>query len=243
MGKWRGLLFCARLALIRALPLLLAGVASLALLALFAELQDADASIIRLPVQWLWVSVLPLLLVLALGGYIKKFKGAGVEFEPGMGDLPYAQPGKSDSLSTSAPVAAATPQSIAPTRSPSAAPWQEKHDAEYARTQGLFVVHVYKSSIRPSELYDITVFLMRHVKGSAPNQVTGFTEIDRAEFYFGPSWHDEVFVAHNVGGYIGVRTSAWGTFLASCRVTFKDPSTAPLVLHRYVDFEMRPREA
>lgn len=43
----------------------------------------------------------------------------------------------------------------------------------------------------------------------------------------------------NNGGLIGVSTSDWGMFLATCRVTFKqgrEPVEKQPVLHIYVDF-------
>ncbi len=78
---------------------------------------------------------------------------------------------------------------------------------------------------------------MRHHSGHGENQTVGFTEIERAEFFFGPSWGNRIFTSDNDGGVIGVNTSAWGTFLATCRVIFNDGSV-PVVLHRYIDFEM-----
>lgn len=67
-------------------------VVSIVLLLVFCILQAIQSSVINLPAQWLWISVLPILLALVVGGYIGKFKGAGFEFEPGMRLLPYAQP-------------------------------------------------------------------------------------------------------------------------------------------------------
>jgi hypothetical protein len=92
-------------------------------------------------------------------------------------------------------------------------------------------------------LYDVTVFLMRHVRGAQPNQTERFEDVEKAEFFFGESWGNQVFTARNEGSFVGVSTSAWGTFLATCRVTFRDAKNAPVILHRYVDFEMAPRRA
>jgi len=83
---------------------------------------------------------------------------------------------------------------------------------------------------------------MRHVPGEAPNPTEGFEDIEQAEFYFGRSWGDQIFTVRNNGGLIGVSTSAWGMFLATCRITFKpgkepSPERQP-VLERYIDFEM-----
>ena len=125
---------------------------------------------------------------------------------------------------------------------PSDSRWQDDLATEYLRTDNLFLAHVYERSTRP-DIYDVTIFLMRHGQGPAPAQKEGFTDVEKVEFYFGEAWQHQVFVAHNDGGFIGIRTSAWGTFLAICRVTFKDKHRPPVILHRDVDFEMAPKAA
>jgi hypothetical protein len=99
----------------------------------------------------------------------------------------------------------------------------------------VFLVHVCETSAETSQKYDVTIFLMRHV-WRGENQKRDFLDIERAYFYFGPSWRDEVFEVDNHGDYIGVRISAWGMFLATCLVIFK--SKRPLILERYIDFAM-----
>ena len=101
----------------------------------------------------------------------------------------------------------------------------------------LFLVHVYEPS---NELqgYDVTIYLMRHV-WRADNQTQGFKDVEKAYFYFGPSWRNKVFEVVNLGEHIGVRVSAWGRFLATCLVTYK--SGKSLTLCRYIDFEMASR--
>lgn len=113
---------------------------------------------------------------------------------------------------------------------PTASP-REIYGAEYSRTSRLFLVHILERStknLRPDRpTYDVTIFVMRHVWGPSQNQTIGFDEIEQAEFYLGPSWGDEPFpVLPNKHGSIALRTSAWGRFLAMCRVTFKDKDRA-----------------
>ena len=246
MGRASEFLRRAKSVFMKNTPLSWACVVSTGLLLLLSALQIARSPIIQLPVQWLWISVIPILLTLLVGGYICKFKGAGFEFEPGMRLLPYAQPGPIVSPAPRGDLNVSLREEVRVSdlvEAQTDVPWQDQREAEYARTGELFIVHVYRRSTQPNQLYDITLFLIRHVHGTAPNQKTGFADVEKAEFYFGPSWHGEVFVAHNDGGYIGVRTSAWGTFLATCRVTFRDSAKAPLILQRYVDFEMAPEKA
>jgi hypothetical protein len=63
-------------------PLLSVGVvSSLIILVAFLLLQHNEAKVLGLDSRWLFVSFLPLLVALLVGGYIKSFKGFGVELE------------------------------------------------------------------------------------------------------------------------------------------------------------------
>lgn len=113
--------------------------------------------------------------------------------------------------------------------------WTTEREKKYSSTHRLFLVHVYEPSASAGQKYDITIFLLR--SRSPVNQRDGFSEVEKLELYFGPYWNDAIFTAANNGELIGVRTSSWASFLATGRVTFNDGSD-PLILHRYVDFEM-----
>lgn len=54
---------------------------SLVLLFIFGWLQSTDSKILTLPSQWIAIAVLPLLIALFIGGFIKSFKGFGIELE------------------------------------------------------------------------------------------------------------------------------------------------------------------
>jgi len=236
---------------------------SIASLASFLELQNNDSRLIALPVQWIWLSLLPIFLALVAGGYIKKLKAPGFEFEPGLQNLPYYPPTPASQSGPSSSgvvpydllteLDAGTVEKVfgkASTFEPEKAVfftegqpranWTQKRSEEYLQTHGLFLVHVCKPSTIQGQRYDVRIFIIRHIPGSQPNQKEGFQDIDTADFYFGRSWGDRVFTAKNEGSFIGVSTAAWGTFLAICRVTFKDRARAPVILYRYVDFEMAP---
>lgn len=58
-----------------------ATIISFALLALFMWMQSKSVSALALDNKWIFVSFLPILLALLLGGYIKSFKGFGLEIE------------------------------------------------------------------------------------------------------------------------------------------------------------------
>ncbi|AOJ65422.1 hypothetical protein WJ32_23350 [Burkholderia ubonensis] len=116
--------------------------------------------------------------------------------------------------------------------------WRQERVKEYKRVDRYALVHVYRPSTLPNQKYDIFLFVVRHQKGTDGPPQRQFNEIAKAEFYFGESWGNEIFPVENTGSMIGVRTHAWGTFLACCRLTFKDTTREPIILFRYVDFHM-----
>jgi hypothetical protein len=77
--------------------------------------------------------------------------------------------------------------------------------------------------------YDVFIYLLQHGGGSVSN-------VKKAEFFFGNNWGNKIFEGSREGDVIGVRTSAYGSFLCTCLVTFKDGYQASL--YRYIDFEM-----
>lgn len=62
-------------------PLVIAFIISALLLIAFFTLQHNEAKILALDSKWIAISLLPILVVLLIGGYIKSFKGFGIELE------------------------------------------------------------------------------------------------------------------------------------------------------------------
>jgi hypothetical protein len=107
--------------------------------------------------------------------------------------------------------------------------WVTERTAIYKNNSGLFLTHILEPSSREGQRYDISIYLIRH-------RTTDMSDIAFAEFFFGHMWGNQVFEEHPKNGLFGVRTSAYGPFLCTCRVHLKDGSTVKL--HRYIDFEM-----
>jgi hypothetical protein len=62
--------------------IILVGISSsFLLLIIFGVLQEKEAKFLTLSSQWIFLSILPILIALFVGGYITKFKGFGVELE------------------------------------------------------------------------------------------------------------------------------------------------------------------
>ena len=160
-------------------------VVSLVLLVVFAWLQVNRSAVMELKAQWLWLAVLPISIALITGKYIGKLKGPGIEFEAyrsnsQMRQLPSTPPQTQPGLAEAPPAVSAEAISSVAKGAP-AAPndvWISSRELEYERTDRLFLVHVYEPSTIPAQKYDITIFLMRHIRGSTPNQRDGFSEVE-----------------------------------------------------------------
>lgn len=200
--------------------LIIGVIASAAMLAILFFMQSRHGPALDLPIRYLFASFTPAIIGLVAGGYVTRVKTPIGSVEAAIEKLPEA------------------PQKTAIIAGPSETQWQHKRADEYARTCGIELAHVYRPSTKPGQLFDIFIFLVRHKKGSAKPPKNGLSEIQQVEFYFGEAWGHEVFTVANTGGPIGVRTHAFGTFLATARITFTDPKNYRVVLHRYIDFEM-----
>jgi hypothetical protein len=117
----------------------------------------------------------------------------------------------------------------------------EEYVNEYeTRTSHYMLSHIFALSTRPDQKYDVYLFVVRHERGDPKAPYLKLPELKNVTFFLGPGWKNEEFPVEPVGDEFGVRAHAWGTFLAACRITFKDERQAPITLYRYVDFWMPP---
>lgn len=106
--------------------------------------------------------------------------------------------------------------------------WITKRSSIKKKNRKIFLTHIIRPSIRPGQQFDVYIYLIR--QGSE-----NFSDVLFAEFYLGKYWNNKIFPAIEENGFIGISTSAYGTFLCICRITFKDGET--IILDRYIDFE------
>lgn len=106
--------------------------------------------------------------------------------------------------------------------------WNARRNSVYERHRDIFLTHIIQPSSRPGQEFDVFIYLLRH-------KSTDLSNVRVAEFFLGPYWENKVFPAVEKDGFIGISTSAYGTFLCICRVTFNDDSH--VFLERYIDFE------
>ncbi len=105
----------------------------------------------------------------------------------------------------------------------------DERNGVYKRNAGLFLTHILVPSEKPDQKYDIYIYLIRH-------KTVDFSDVQKAEFFFGHMWGNEVFCKKPKDGRLGISTSAYGPFLCTCRVHLKGGEI--IHLHRYIDFEM-----
>lgn len=108
--------------------------------------------------------------------------------------------------------------------------WNGRRNAIYQNHRNVFLTHLIRPSAKPGQQFDVFIYLIRH-------KSEDFSDIRVAEFFLGPYWENKVFPAVEENGFIGISTSAYGTFVCVCRLTFTDG--AQVYLDRYIDFEMQ----
>jgi len=106
--------------------------------------------------------------------------------------------------------------------------WTELRSKIKKDNKNVFLTHLIRPSSNPNQKFDVSIYLLR--QGS-----DDFSDVEKAEFFFGKYWGNKIFEAKEKNGFIGVATSAYGTFLCICKVTFTDKTFT--YLNRYIDFE------
>ena len=103
-----------------------------------------------------------------------------------------------------------------------------------SKNQFLFLNYV----IEPSRKQKASVFIYISIW---PKKIYLDELIEKAEFFLGPAWRSTVFKAKKYDGKLGFKTTANGSLLCVCRITFKDSSKEQLILHQYVDISILDR--
>jgi hypothetical protein len=111
--------------------------------------------------------------------------------------------------------------------------WHEYRTNIYKQRDGIFLVHSLTPSQTPGQLLDVFIYLLQHPRREQPR--ADLSSVDYAEFFLGEGWGDRVFKVPNEGHHIGIVVSAYGPFLCTCRITYKDRSQ--VLTDRCIDFE------
>jgi hypothetical protein len=102
-------------------------------------------------------------------------------------------------------------------------------EAYFSQTRKVMLVHRLFRSTKPDQVYDVLIYL-------SPHEDSSLASVVRAEYYFGRYWGYKVFESLDRSRGFPVLTSAYGTFLCACRITFNDGTQE--IVYRYIDFEM-----
>ncbi|MCY2968766.1 MAG: DUF4062 domain-containing protein [Planctomycetota bacterium] len=106
-------------------------------------------------------------------------------------------------------------ESAAPVESVTPDDWSNRRRQVYTDSRKIFLTHTIEPSSKPGQTFDVYIYLIRHDSDN-------LSDVLFAEFFLGPYWGNKVFPAVLQNGFIGIATSAYGTFLCVCRVTFRD---------------------
>jgi hypothetical protein len=100
--------------------------------------------------------------------------------------------------------------------------WNDKRYRVYNASRGVFIHYDVETSSVPGQRFDITMRLVRKADREVGRGRDDLNDVQRAEFFFGPWFRNLVYSVDNVDGKIGMIISAYGEFLAYCRVHFQD---------------------
>jgi hypothetical protein len=113
--------------------------------------------------------------------------------------------------------------------------WNQERYSIYNKNKDLFLHFDLEASNVSGQKYDVTIYLIRQSNPDIGRQRDDLRDVERAEFFFGPHWGNKVYTVENVDGRIGIVTSAYGEFLAYCKVYLKgDP--CPVEVHQFIRF-------
>jgi hypothetical protein len=111
--------------------------------------------------------------------------------------------------------------------------WNQERYLIYNKNKDLFLHYDLEASNVTGQKYDVTIYLIR--QSNIGRKRDDLRDVERVEFFFGPHWRNQVYTVENVGGTIGIVISAYGEFLAYCKVYLKgDPS--PIEVYQFIRF-------
>jgi hypothetical protein len=106
--------------------------------------------------------------------------------------------------------------------------WNNKRYAVYNLSRDVFIHYDVETSSDIFQRFDITIRLVRKASREVSRARDDLSDVQRAEFFFGPWFGNRVHSVDNVDGKIGIIIAAYGEFLAYCRVHFRDGYSADI---------------
>ncbi|MFZ0036964.1 MAG: pYEATS domain-containing protein [Candidatus Acidiferrales bacterium] len=106
--------------------------------------------------------------------------------------------------------------------------WRQR-EQYYRPNRNVLLVHRIAPSKEPGMLYDIQLYVVPHAHAT-------LASLDQVEYYFGPSWGNQIFTSVDRARGFPITTSAYGAFMCTAKLFFSDGEA--VIINRYVDFEM-----
>lgn len=213
-------------------PVVIGAIVSVVFIAIFAILEKRLPGVMKLPEGWIILAVIPVIVGLFVGNYITSLKTPFGEIQRKL-DVPAGVP-------TAVPGIDHQPDSAAVVTDQAAVTEMiTEHDSFRRECRDITLVHAFVPAKSQGQKYDVFVFLSRHIQGQGKKNEAGNLDsiVQQADFIFGKSWGNTVFRPKIDGSPIGVRVLAWGSFWATCKVSFISGTPQSIYIHRYIDFE------
>lgn len=99
----------------------------------------------------------------------------------------------------------------------------------YNDCRKVMLVHKVFKSIKDRQFYDLIIYVIPHNDSS-------LIQVKSVEYFFGKYWRNQIFKTRDRAKGFAVKTSAYGEFLCTAKITFTDDKE--VFVHRYIDFEM-----
>jgi Domain of unknown function (DUF4062) len=113
--------------------------------------------------------------------------------------------------------------------------WNKERYSIYDKNKNLFLHYDLEASNVSGQKFDVTIYLVRKSNSNIGLRRDDLHDVERAEFFFGPSWNNNIYTVQNTDGRVGIVTSAYGEFLAHCKVYVRGESL-PINLHQFIRF-------
>jgi hypothetical protein len=107
---------------------------------------------------------------------------------------------------------------------------EQEREQHIEVSQKIFLAHRLAPSKEPNQLYNVLIYLITYRDGT-------LLGVKKVEYYFGKYWGHRIFTSTLRSDGFAIATSAYGHFLCTAKLHFTD-GRDPVIVHRFIDFEM-----
>ena len=140
-------------------------------------------------------------------------------------------------------------ENLVPSNKSSRQTLEARRKEVYRENSLLFLVHDWVPSTKDGQIADVTIRLIDHQKFDKPSNrllpVPGgpisLGEVHSVEYELGPKFFDSTVVRSNPEDNYRLDVAAFSPMVCVAKVLFKDETRAPLILCRYINFNVASR--